>query len=171
MRIQLVLILYYFLVVHFIFSYGLYFSTPKMIPLASNTIQATESNSFSILSWNILAQSLARSEMFMNINKGDLKKNKRLPLIIEVLKDYDADVIGLQEVDILDYIEEKHFQLFMKSLNVIQKALEDEDISLKDKAMISTKYLSLSSGYIMKNINKSSYHEKENKEFSSLYKF
>ena len=33
----------------------------------------------------------------------------------------------------------------MKSLSIIQKALESDDISLKDKAMISTKYLSLSS--------------------------
>ena len=76
-----------------------------------------------------------------------------------------------QQSDILDFIKEKHFQLFMKSLSIIQKALESDDISLKDKAMISTKYLSLSSGYIMKNINKSSYHEKENKELPSLYKF
>ena len=76
-----------------------------------------------------------------------------------------------QQSDILDFIKEKHFQLFMKSLSIIQKALESDDISLKDKAMISTRYLSLSSGYIMKNINKSSYDEKENKEFSSLYKF
>ena len=81
------------------------------------------------------------------------------------------EAVQIEQSDILDYIEEKHFQLFMKSLNVIQKALESDDISLKDKAMISTKYLSLSSGYIMKNINKSSYHEKENKELSSLYKF
>ena len=76
-----------------------------------------------------------------------------------------------QQSDILDFIKEKHFQLFMKSLSIIQKALESDDISLKDKAMISTRYLSLSSGYIMKNINKSSYHEKENKELPSLYKF
>ena len=76
-----------------------------------------------------------------------------------------------QQSDILDFIKEKHFQLFMKSLSIIQKALENDDISLKDKAMISTRYLSLSSGYIMKNINKSSYHEKENKELPSLYKF
>ena len=76
-----------------------------------------------------------------------------------------------QQSDILDFIKEKHFQLFMKSLSIIQKALESDDISLKDKAMISTRYLSLSSGYIMKNINKSSYHEKENKELPSLYNF
>ena len=76
-----------------------------------------------------------------------------------------------QQSDILDFIKEKHFQLFMKSLSIIQNSLESDDISLKDKAMISTRYLSLSSGYIMKNINKSSYYEKENKELPSLYKF
>ena len=49
---------------------------------------------------------------------------------------------------------------------LFKKALEDEDISLKDKAMISTKYLSLCSVYLIKNINKNSYHEKENKSFT-----
>ena len=94
----------------------------------------------------------------------------------ETISRWKAQKVFLEEIqnqqsDILDFIKEKHFQLFMKSLSIIQKALESDDISLKDKAMISTRYLSLSSGYIMKNINKSSYHEKENKELSSLYKF
>ena len=81
------------------------------------------------------------------------------------------EAVQIEQSDILDYIEEKHFQLFMKSLVIIQKALDDDDLSLKDKAMISTRYLSLSSGYLMQNINKSSYYEKENKEIPSLYKF
>ena len=38
------------------------------------------------------------------------------------------EAVQIEQSDILDYIEEKHFQLFMKSLNVIQKALEDEEI-------------------------------------------
>ena len=71
-----------------------------------------------------------------------------------------------QQSDILDFIKEKHFQLFMKSLSIIQKALEDDDISLKDKAMISTRYLSLSSGYLINNTNKASYHLKENSSFN-----
>ena len=54
----------------------------------------------------------------------------------------------------------------MKSLSIIQKALENDDISLKDKAMISTRYLSLSSGYLINNINKASYHLKENSSFN-----
>tara|TARA_X000000950_G_scaffold168230_1_gene205342 strand:+ start:763 stop:1137 length:375 start_codon:yes stop_codon:yes gene_type:complete len=72
------------------------------------------------------------------------------------------EAVQIEQSDILDYIEEKHFQLFMKSLNVIQKALEDEDISLKDKAMISTRYLRLSSSCLINNINKASYYLKEN---------
>ena len=88
----------------------------------------------------------------------------------ETISRWKAQKVFLEEIqnqqsDILDFIKEKHFQLFMKSLSIIQKALENDDISLKDKAMISTRYLSLSSGYIMNNINKNSYNEKENKSF------
>ena len=89
----------------------------------------------------------------------------------ETISRWKAQKVFLEEIqnqqsDILDFIKEKHFQLFIKSLSIIQKALESDDISLKDKAMISTKYLSLSSGYLIKNINKNSYHEKENKSFA-----
>ena len=89
----------------------------------------------------------------------------------ETISRWKAQKVFLEEIqnqqsDILDFIKEKHFQLFMKSLSIIQKALESDDISLKDKAMISTKYLSLTSGYLIKNINKNLYHEKENKSFA-----
>ena len=85
----------------------------------------------------------------------------------ETISRWKAQKVFLEEIqnqqsDILDFIKEKHFQLFMKSLSIIQKALESDDISLKDKAMISTRYLSLSSGYLINNINKASYHLKEN---------
>ena len=94
----------------------------------------------------------------------------------ETISRWKAQKVFLEEIqnqqsDILDFIKEKHFQLFMKSLSIIQKALENDDISLKDKAMISNRYLCLSSGYLIQNINKSSYHEKENKELPGLYKF
>jgi len=85
----------------------------------------------------------------------------------ETISRWKAQKVFLEEIqnqqsDILDFIKEKHFQLFMKSLSIIQKALESDDISLKDKAMISTRYLSLSSGCLINNINKASYHLKEN---------
>ena len=89
----------------------------------------------------------------------------------ETISRWKAQKVFLEEIqnqqsDILDFIKEKHFQLFMKSLSIIQKALESDDISLKDKAMISTKYLSLSSDYLINNINKASYHLKENSSFN-----
>ena len=94
----------------------------------------------------------------------------------ETISRWKAQKVFLEEIqnqqsDILDFIEEKHFQLFMKSLVIIQKALDDDELSIKDKAMISTRYLSLSSSYLIQNINKSSYHEKENREFSKLGNF
>ena len=89
----------------------------------------------------------------------------------ETISRWKAQKVFLEEIqnqqsDILDFIKEKHFQLFMKSLSIIQKALENDDISLKDKAMISTRYLSLYSGYLINNINKASYHLKENSSFN-----
>ena len=89
----------------------------------------------------------------------------------ETISRWKAQKVFLEEIqnqqsDILDFIKEKHFQLFMKSLSIIQKALENDDISLKDKAMISTRYLSLCSGYLINNINKASYHLKENSSFN-----
>ena len=88
----------------------------------------------------------------------------------ETISRWKAQKVFLEEIqnqqsDILDFIKEKHFQLFMKSLSIIQKALESDDISLKDKAMISAKYLRLSAHYLIQNINKSSYHEKESNKF------
>ena len=41
---------------------------------------------FSILSWNVLAQSLARSEMHPHVKKGMLKEKLRIPLILLSLK-------------------------------------------------------------------------------------
>ena len=93
------------------------------------------------------------------------KKLKENQIIAAKLISF-VEEIQNQQSDILDFIKEKHFQLFMKSLSIIQKALENDDISLKDKAMISTRYLSLSSGYLINNINKASYHLKENSSFN-----
>ena len=113
-----------------------------------------------LISFGFSSRSVSK---WINVREETISRWKAQKVFVEEIQN--------QQFDILDFIQEKHFQLFMKSLSIIQKALESDDISLKDKAMISTKYLSLSSGYIMKNINKSSYHEKENKELPSLYKF
>ena len=113
-----------------------------------------------LISFGFSSRSVSK---WINVREETISRWKAKKVFVEEIQN--------QQSDILDFIKEKHFQLFMKSLSIIQKALENDDISLKDKAMISTRYLSLSSGYIMKNINKSSYHEKENKELPSLYKF
>ena len=113
-----------------------------------------------LISFGFSSRSVSK---WINVREETISRWKAKKVFVEEIQN--------QQSDILDFIKEKHFQLFMKSLSIIQKALESDDISLKDKATISTRYLSLSSGYIMKNINKSSYHEKENKELPSLYKF
>ena len=113
-----------------------------------------------LISFGFSSRSVSK---WVNVREETISRWKAQKVFVEEIQN--------QQSDILDFIKEKHFQLFMKSLSIIQNSLESDDISLKDKAMISTRYLSLSSGYIMKNINKSSYHEKENKELPSLYKF
>ena len=113
-----------------------------------------------LISFGFSSRSVSK---WINIREETISRWKAQKAFLEEIQN--------QQSDILDFIKEKHFQLFMKSLSIIQNSLESDDISLKDKAMISTRYLSLSSGYIMKNINKSSYYEKENKELPSLYKF
>ena len=113
-----------------------------------------------LISFGFSSRSVSK---WINVREETISRWKAKKVFLEEIQN--------QQSDILDFIKEKHFQLFMKSLSIIQKALENDDISLKDKAMISTRYLSLSSGYLIQNINKSSYHEKENKELPNLYKF
>ena len=101
-----------------------------------------------LISFGFSSRSVSK---WINVREETISRWKAQKVFVEEIQN--------QQSDILDFIKEKHFQLFMKSLSIIQKALENDDISLKDKAMISTRYLSLSSGYIMKNINKSSYQK------------
>ena len=108
-----------------------------------------------LISFGFSSRSVSK---WINVREETISRWKAKKVFVEEIQN--------QQSDILDFIKDKHFQLFMKSLSIIQKALESDDISLKDKAMISTKYLSLSSGYLIKNINKNSYHEKENKSFA-----
>ena len=98
-----------------------------------------------LISFGFSSRSVSK---WINVREETISRWKAKKVFVEEIQN--------QQSDILDFIKEKHFQLFMKSLSIIQKALENDDISLKDKAMISTRYLSLSSGYLIKNINKSS---------------
>jgi len=59
--------------------------------------------SLKVVSFNVLAQSLARSDMHSHVTKGTLKAKRRIPqLIEEVLRYGDVDVINCQEVDMMD---------------------------------------------------------------------
>ena len=108
-----------------------------------------------LISFGFSSRSVSK---WINVREETISRWKAKKVFVEEIQN--------QQSDILDFIKEKHFQLFMKSLSIIQKALENDDISLKDKAMISTRYLSLCSGYLINNINKASYHLKENSSFN-----
>ena len=108
-----------------------------------------------LISFGFSSRSVSK---WINVREETISRWKAKKVFVEEIQN--------QQSDILDFIKEKHFQLFMKSLSIIQKALENDDISLKDKAMISTRYLSLYSGYLINNINKASYHLKENSSFN-----
>ena len=107
-----------------------------------------------LISFGFSSRSVSK---WINVREETISRWKAKKVFLEEIQN--------QQSDILDFIKEKHFQLFMKSLSIIQKALENDDISLKDKAMISAKYLRLSAHYLIQNINKSSYHEKESNKF------
>ena len=107
-----------------------------------------------LISFGFSSRSVSK---WINVREETISRWKAKKVFVEEIQN--------QQSDILDFIKEKHFQLFMKSLSIIQKALENDDISLQDKAMISTRYLSLSYGCLINNINKASYHLKENSSF------
>jgi hypothetical protein len=108
-----------------------------------------------LISFGFSSRSVSK---WINVREETISRWKTQKIFLEEIQNHQSDI--------LDFIKEKHFQLFMKSLSIIQKALENDDISLKDKAMISTRYLSLSSSYLINNINKASYHLKENSSLS-----
>nr|GFC43197.1 DNAse I-like superfamily protein [Tanacetum cinerariifolium] len=57
---------------------------------------------FQVVSYNILAQSLATSRIFPHYPSPCLRKETRMPVILDVLKNLNADILCLQMVfDIL----------------------------------------------------------------------
>lgn len=57
---------------------------------------------FSVLTWNVLADSYASTGQFTNCTKDDLSFSLRAPRLMEILKRADVDILTLQEVDRLD---------------------------------------------------------------------
>ena len=61
--------------------------------------------------------------------------------------------IKQNQKDFLSKIEKKHFSILQKAIFNIDKALEDEVFSIKEKAELSIKYLKTTASFLSKNIN------------------
>ena len=61
--------------------------------------------------------------------------------------------IKQNQKDFLSKIEKKYFSILQKAIFNIDKALEDEVFSIKEKAELSIKYLKTTASFLSKNIN------------------
>lgn len=73
--------------------------------------------------------------------------------------------------EFLSNIEKGHFSILQKAMFNINKALDDENSSIKDKVELSIKYLRTTASYLLKNINEFTFNsekilkkERSNKE-------
>ena len=64
----------------------------------------------------------------------------------------------------LSNIEREHFSIIQKAMFNINKALDDENSSIKDKAELSIKYLRTTTSYLSKSINQFTYDNEKNLE-------
>ncbi len=78
-------------------------------------------------------------------------------------KDVFRDFVAKYQKEFLSNIESTHFTIIQKAMFHIDKALEDEDITIKEKAEISIRYLKTTTTYLSKNINEYTfqYNKKE----------
>ena len=111
-----------------------------------------------LLSYGLSSKSVSK---YINVREETISRWKS--------KRYFQDAIEKNQFDFLDYIEEKHFQIFIQCLSTIEEALVSDELSLKDKAVVSSKYLSLSKEYIILNINKKNIINKEDKDFKKNF--
>ena len=111
-----------------------------------------------LLSYGLTSKSIAKC---LNVREETISRWKS--------KKYFRDIVAKNQDDFLDYIEEKHFQIFIQCLSIIQEALDSNELSLKDKTIVSSKYLGLSTEYIMRSINKKNIINKEDKEFKKKF--
>ena len=64
----------------------------------------------------------------------------------------------------LSNIEKAHFSLIQKAMFNINKVLDDQNTSIKDKAELSIKYLRTTTSYLSKSINEFTYDNEKNLE-------
>ena len=111
-----------------------------------------------LLSYGLTAKSVAKS---INVREETISRWKS--------EKYFQNIIEKNQYDFLDYIEEKHFQIFIQCLSTIQHALESNNLSIKEKSIICIKYLSLFSNPIIHNYNRKKLSEKETKNFNKIF--
>ena len=111
-----------------------------------------------LLSYGLTAKSVAKS---INVREETISRWKS--------EKYFRNIIEKNQYDFLDYIEEKHFQIFIQCLSTIQHALESNNLSIKEKSIICIKYLSLFSNPIIHNYNRKKLSEKETKNFNKIF--
>lgn len=78
---------------------------PKFIPVEQNEITSVSKSDgfkFRVVSYNILAQVYVKSSVFPHSPSPCLKWKARAPIILDVLKNLDADILCLQELDEYD---------------------------------------------------------------------
>ncbi|KAI3517096.1 hypothetical protein L1887_16303 [Cichorium endivia] len=78
---------------------------PKFIPVEQKEITSVSKSDgikFRVVSYNILAQVYVKSSVFPHSPSPCLKWKARAPIILDVLKNLDADILCLQELDEYD---------------------------------------------------------------------
>ncbi|CAN0012532.1 unnamed protein product, partial [Ectocarpus sp. 12 AP-2014] len=75
----------------------------KVVPGAAD-LDVEESECFRVMSFNMLAQQLATSEMFKYVPRNQLRKHNRWPRVRAEVSRYGADIICLQECDLYDQV-------------------------------------------------------------------
>tara|TARA_E500000178_G_C16351733_1_gene457818 strand:- start:84 stop:464 length:381 start_codon:yes stop_codon:yes gene_type:complete len=111
-----------------------------------------------LLSYGLTAKSVAKS---INVREETISRWKS--------EKYFQNIIEKNQYDFLDYIEEKHFQIFIQCLSTIQHALESNNLSIKEKSIICIKYLSSFSNPIIHNYNRKKLSDKETKKFNKIF--
>ena len=99
----------------------------------------------------------------LNIREETICRWKKNNEFMDHIKKYQEKFIS--------NIEREHFSIIQKAMFNINKALDDENSSIKDKAELSIKYLRTTTSYLSKSINEFTFHsekilkaERSNKE-------
>ncbi len=99
----------------------------------------------------------------LNIREETICRWKKNNEFMDHIKKYQEKFIS--------NIEREHFSIIQKAMFNINKALDDENSSIKDKAELSIKYLRTTTSYLSKSINEFTFNsekilkaERSNKE-------